>query len=72
MDLKEKNICILINKLSGGQKQKVALARALAPWPKVVLLDEPLSSIDPSMRDQLRIELRDMLKTKNYCSNCYT
>ena len=48
--------------LSGGLRQKVALARALAPWPKIVLFDEPLSSIDPGMRDRLRTDLRNILK----------
>lgn len=51
------------NQLSGEQKQKVVLARALAPWPEVVLLDESLSSIDPGVKGQLRIELRDTLKS---------
>jgi len=50
------------HQLSGSEKQKVALARALAPEPRVILLDEQLSSIDPGFREYIRWELREFLK----------
>ena len=60
VELSDQQLQRNIGELSGGQQQRVAIARSLIMRPKILLLDEPLSNLDAKLRQQLRVQIKDM------------
>ncbi len=56
----------LPSQLSVGQQQRIALARAIVTQPKVMLLDEPLSNLDPKLRETMRFEIKELQRKFNF------